>query len=80
MAKKKTEEQNEEIIETQEEIKAQEVNKEPLCPTCRYYIKNVCEHFSNIQILIKKRIEKKVYKSTEQKTECPYYDNVQPKA
>lgn len=73
MAKRKEEETN-----NNEEIK--EVNTSEsgyLCPNCRFFINNRCEHYSNIKIIIKKRIEKKVYISLNQKAECKY---VQPKA
>ena len=51
--------------------------KEPKCNNCLFFINNVCEHESNIKILLKKRIEKKEYISKELKTVCK---NVQPKA
>ena len=75
MAKRKTEDIEEPIENQEETIKT--ASSDFLCPNCKYFINNVCEHYSNIKIIIKKRIEKRVYKSLEQKTECDY---VEPKA
>lgn len=47
--------------------------KEYICTNCKYFVDNKCEHDTNIQIQLKKRIEKKLYKSLEQKTECEYF-------
>ena len=46
--------------------------KEYVCDNCKFYIDNKCEHTSNIQIILKKRIEKKVYKSQKKQTECKF--------
>lgn len=50
--------------------KAEEVKK--LCPECKYFIENKCEHKSNIKYILEKRIEKKAYISLVQKTECEF--------
>lgn len=75
---------NEEVTEVQEEntetpknTKGKVADVKFLCPDCKFFINEKCEHYSNIKILIKKRVEKKVYISLNQKTECDY---VQPKA
>lgn len=43
-----------------------------ICSDCAFWKNDKCEHASNIKILLKKRIEKRVYKSLEQKTECEF--------
>ena len=47
--------------------------QEILCTTCQFFIEGKCEHPSNYKILLKKRIEKKVYKSTDVKKNCQNY-------
>lgn len=47
--------------------------KKTICEKCKYFDK-FCKHKSNIIIQINKKIEKEVYKTTKQKTECKYFE------
>lgn len=44
-----------------------------ICEKCKYF-DGICKHKSNIIIQINKRIEKEIFKSTELKTECNYFE------